>query len=99
MVVRILPAAERVCRVGEVAEVMAAPELLVVDPMAALDLPVLLGPPWADVAMADPRGLDREREGEGEFLAVVILKAPDIERKGVAQFGEKSVARLAVEVR
>ena len=98
MVVRMLLTAERLCGRREVAEVMLPPELLVVDPMAPLDLPVLLWPSWSDVAMADPDRLDRERKGRGEFLAVVILESPDGEGKGLAQLGEKSVACLVVEV-
>ena len=44
VVVRMLPLAEGVCSASEVAEVMPAPEFLVIDPIAALNFPVLLGP-------------------------------------------------------
>jgi hypothetical protein len=44
VVVRMLPLAEDVCSASEVAEVMPAPEFLVIDPIAALNFPVLLGP-------------------------------------------------------
>jgi hypothetical protein len=44
VVVRMLPLAEGACSASEVAEVMPAPEFLVIDPIAALNFPVLLGP-------------------------------------------------------
>ena len=44
VVVRMLPLAEGVCSASEVAEVIPAPEFLVIDPIAALNFPVLLGP-------------------------------------------------------
>ena len=40
-----------------------AVELLGVDPVAPLDLPVQVRAPRADAAVGDPRGLTGEREG------------------------------------
>jgi hypothetical protein len=40
-----------------------APEFFVIDSMAALDLAILLRASRPDVSMADPRFLDRKREG------------------------------------
>ena len=85
MVVRRFPAAEGHRGLLEALELVAAPELLVVDPMAPLDFPVLLGPLWSHKAMVDARGLRREREGQGEILVVIALKASDDEGEGLAQ--------------
>src|SRR5947209_9716457 len=57
----------------EVLEALAAPELLLVDPVAAFHLAVLFRTPRADVAMPDPAALYREDEGERELRAVIGL--------------------------
>jgi methyl-accepting chemotaxis protein len=47
------------------------PELLLVDPMTALDLAVLLRAARLDVAMPDPEGLHGQRKSKGELMPVV----------------------------
>src|SRR5262249_6623655 len=61
----------------EALELVAAPELLVVDSVTPFDLAVLLRPARPDVAMADPRRFHRERELEGELPAAVALQPAD----------------------
>ena len=49
----------------EVRETLSAPELLLVDPVAAFHLAVLFRTPRADVAMPDPAALYREAKANG----------------------------------
>jgi len=56
---------------GEVVESLTAPELLVVNPMTALDLAVLLWAPGLDVAVPDAQRLHGEGKGEGKLMPVV----------------------------
>src|SRR5207244_3340956 len=62
VVVRSLPCPKGGGRLVEVCKPMASPKLLLVDPMAALHLPVLLGPPRPNVAMPDAGRFDRKDE-------------------------------------
>jgi hypothetical protein len=55
----------------EILELLPAPELLLIDAVAAFDLAVLLGAPRLDVPVPDAQGLDRQGEREREFVAVV----------------------------
>jgi uncharacterized protein len=48
----------------EVGEALPAPELLLIDPMAALDFAVLLGAPGPNVPVPDPGGFNPQHEGE-----------------------------------
>src|SRR5437867_485849 len=73
----------------EVLEGLAAPELLLVDPVAAFHLAVLFRTPRADVAMLDPAALYREDEGERELRAVIGLDLANGEWKGADDFGDE----------
>ena len=73
VVVSALPASEGFSGRLEVLEAVPPPELLVVDPMAALNLAVLLRAPGPNVSVADPGGLDPEHEGKRELLPMVAL--------------------------
>jgi hypothetical protein len=68
---------------------MAAPEFLVVDAMAPLDLPILLWAARLDVFVANACGLDRQLEGERKFRAVVALQLADGKRQIAAEFSEE----------
>ncbi len=65
----------------EVREALPAPELLLIDPMAAFDFAVLLRPAGPNVPVADPGGFDPQHEGKGELWPVVTLQlsAPMVE--------------------
>jgi len=56
-------------------EVVLAPELLLVDPMAPFDFPVLLRMSRFDVAVSDAGGLDGQLERQREFGTVVPSEA------------------------
>src|SRR5262245_21795976 len=71
IVIRPLPIPERHRGGVEVREALAAPELLVVDAVAPLDLPVLLRPSGADIPMPNAGRFHRERKRERELAAVV----------------------------
>jgi hypothetical protein len=71
VVVDLLPVPDRLRRFLEAGKLVATPELLVIDPVATLNLAVLLRPARPDVPVADPRLLDTQREGQGELGAVV----------------------------
>ena len=73
-VVSPLPPEQRLRRHIERGEGVARPEFLVVDTVAAFDLAVLLGASGFDVAVANTRLLDGQREGQREFGAVVALQ-------------------------
>src|SRR5437867_1846538 len=79
VVVRSLPCPKGGGRLVEVCKPMASPKLLLVDPMAALHLPVLLGPPRPNVAMPDAGRFDRKDEIERKLSAVVALQLADPE--------------------
>ena len=55
----------------EIGESLPPPELLLIDPMTALDLAVLLRAARLDVAMPDPEGLHGQRKSQGELMPVV----------------------------
>src|SRR5205823_12964475 len=74
VVVNLLPVPDRLRRLLEAGKLVPTPELLVIDPMATLNLAVLLRPARPDVPVPDPRLLDTQREGQGELGAVVILE-------------------------
>src|SRR5882724_1525555 len=78
---------------------MPAPELLVVDAVAALDLAVLLRTARADVAVANPGALDRQDEGERELGAVVSLNLANRKREGPDELSEEAETREHVEPR
>lgn len=80
VVVRPFPRLEGGHRGGEIRERGPAPELLLVDPDAALDLPVQLGPPRPDVPMVDPGRLDGQGKREGELGAAVGMELADRKR-------------------
>ena len=64
VVVTPLPRLESEGRIVKGPEGVTLPELLVVDPMRALDLAVLVGRARADVPVADiPPGPERQRSG------------------------------------
>ena len=71
MVVSGLPPAQADGSRIEIGELLAPPELLLVDPMTALDLAVLLRAARLDVAMPDPEGLHGQGKGKGELMPVV----------------------------
>ena len=77
----------------EVREALPAPELLLIDPMAAFDFAVLLRPAGPNVPVADPGGFDPQHERKGELLPVVTLQALDGERKGPPELGQEGEAR------
>ncbi len=71
MVVSGLPPAQADSSRFEIGEVLAPPELLLVDPMTTLDLAVLLRAARLDIAMPDPERLHGQRKGKGELMPVV----------------------------
>src|SRR5262249_24873696 len=52
--------------------------------------------PGADVAMADPRGLHGQREGEREFLTVVALQTANRKGKGPLELVQEGQAAAGV---
>ena len=81
----------------EIGESLPPPELLLVDPMTALDLAVLLRAARLDVAMPDPEGLHGQGKGEGELMPVVTLELADPEGKRPAQFSQERQAGALVQ--
>src|SRR5215475_6672000 len=81
----------------EVVEAPAAPELLLIDSVAAFDLAVLLRTSRLDVAMADPQRLHGERKGKRELLPVVALQLPDSEGEPPAELGQEGETRTLVQ--
>ena len=77
LVVEALPVAERDVRGGESLEAVPTPELLGINPVAPLDLAVLVRPAGLDVSMADPPALDGEEEGERELCVSIRLQLPN----------------------
>src|SRR5262249_53906079 len=53
--------------------------------------------PGADVAMADPRGLHGQREGEREFLTVVALQTANRKGKGPLERVQEGPAAAGVQ--
>jgi hypothetical protein len=92
VVVVSFPGEETIDGGSESIEPLATPEFFLVDPVTAFDLPVLLGAPWPDVAMPNPRRLDRQCEGERKLVAVIALQLPDPE--GDARQSSRRNARL-----
>src|ERR1044071_8355466 len=78
---------------------MPAPELLVVDAMAALDLAVLLRTARTDVAVAHTGTLDGQEEGERELGTVVGLNLANGKWKGPDDLREETETREHVEPR
>src|SRR5947208_6258721 len=76
---------------------MASPELFLVDAMATLHLPVLLGPPWPNKAMPDTSRLDCEHKVEGKPSAVVALQLADPEGKRALELGQERQAGVLVQ--
>ena len=99
MVVSSLPFAKFRLRVDSVREVVAAPEFLAVDAMAALDFPVLLRPTWLDVAVAHASRLHGQLKRERKLRPVVALDLPNGEREGVRQLAQKIEAGVVIESR
>ena len=81
----------------KVREALAPPELLLVDPMAPLDLAVLLRAPGPDVPVPDPGSFDAQYEGERELLPVVALQPLDGKREGLPELGEERQARAVMK--
>src|SRR6266567_6329331 len=73
----------------EILEALPPPELLLINPMAPLDLAVLLRAPGPHVPVLDPGGFDSQHEAEGELLPVVALQPLDGEREGPSELREK----------
>lgn len=96
MIVAPFPGEHGLGRGGEALEGGAAPEFFLINPMTAFDVAVLLGTPRLDVTQPQPRLLDREREGEREFGAVVDLQFPEGKRECGLERGEERVAGLRV---
>src|SRR6266850_1499285 len=97
-VVSPLPPKQRLRRRIERGEVVARPEFLVVDTVAAFDLAVLLGATGFDVAVANTCLLDGQREGQREFGTVVALQAAHRERHRAAEFRKEVEARALVQL-
>ena len=74
VVVALLPPREWTFGIVLCVEVMATPELLVIDAMAPFDLAILLRAPRFDVAMTNAGRFDRQLERERELAAVVALQ-------------------------
>ena len=72
-IVGALPMGQRCSRGLEVQEALPSPELLVVDTVAPLHLPVLLGAPRLDAPMPDARLLHPEDKVQRELCAVIGL--------------------------
>src|SRR6266536_1215018 len=88
-VVARLPRTEGARGFGEGAEGGAAPELLVVDAVAAFDFAVLLGAPRLDVPVSEAGELDGQHKVEREFGAVIGLHLLDREGQYLAELGEE----------
>jgi len=71
VVVVSLPGTEAKIGCIEIVEPPASPELLLVDPVAAFDLPFLLGATGLDVPMPDLQRLHGQRKGKRKLLPVV----------------------------
>ncbi len=84
-IVAVLPHGEVPDRDVTVFAGVAGPEFLAVDPVAAFDLPVLLGPPWPNVADAHPTLLTGERESQRTLSAVVHLTLAHLKRERVSE--------------
>ena len=97
IVVPRLPLAQPRGRRLKVRELLASPELLVIDPVTAFHLSVLLRPSRADVAMADPRRLHGQRELERKLPPVVALEAPNGKGKGAPELGQEGQAGPVVQ--
>src|SRR5205823_11309518 len=81
----------------EVCKPMAPPKLLLVDPMATLHLPVLLGPPRPNVAMPDAGRFDRKHEVEGKLSAVIALQLADPEGERPLELDQERQAGALVK--
>ena len=98
VVVGPLPSTERRGRLVEIGELVPPPKLFLVDAVAAFDLAVLLGPPWADVTVSDPGGFDAEDELERKLLSVVALQFSDGERHRPPDLSQKRQADALVQL-
>src|SRR5258705_4311384 len=83
-IVGALPMGQRCSRGLEIQEALPSPELLVVDAVAPLHLPVLLGAPRLDVPMPDARLLHPEDKVQRELCAVISLHRVDRKREALA---------------
>src|SRR5205814_4631695 len=97
VVVPSLPCSKGAGRLVEVCKPVASPKLLLVDPMATLHLPVLLGPPRPNVAMPDAGRFDRKHEVERKLSAVVALQLADPEGKRPLELDQKRQAGASVK--
>jgi hypothetical protein len=75
---------------------MTTPEFLVVNAMAVLDLPVLLGPSGLDIAMPDARRLEGAHDRERKFHPVVALELPNRERHRRLHLAEEIEAGVLI---
>ena len=104
-VVVLLPGPSRALCLAVAGEALPARELLVVDAVAALDLPVLLRAPGPDVAVAvlDPGFFDRQPERQGKLVAVVRLELSYPEGKRALELTKEvdavPMVQPAIEVR
>src|SRR5205823_6539202 len=91
------PCSKGAGRLVEVCKPMAPPKLLLVDPMATLHLPVLLGPPRPNVAMPDAGRFDRKHEVEGKLSAVIALQLADPEGERPLELDQERQAGALVK--
>src|SRR5262245_53053287 len=96
MVVVPLPGAEADGGRVEIIKPLASPEFFLIDPVATLDLAVLLGTPWLDVAVPDPQRLNGQREAEWKLVPVVALELADLEGKRPADLRQEGETRALV---
>lgn len=89
MVVGVLPSWECPRRLFVGAKIVAAPELLLVDPMAALHLPVLLGTAGPDISMVDSGLCYGERKRQGKFGSIVGLELLDGKGEGAPELAQE----------
>lgn len=96
-VVDAFPLAERPVGGAERLERIPAPELFGIDPMAPLDVAVLVRPAGLDVPVTDALTLDGQEEGEGKLRSAVHLQLVDGERERPRELAEELEAREHVE--
>lgn len=99
VVVDALPLAEMRLGLVQRRELMAAPELFVIDAVAGFDLATLLGPARLDVAVANAVGLDGEAEGQRKLCPVVALELPNREREHLLELLKEVQAHVLIEPR
>jgi hypothetical protein len=96
MVVSPFPMRERDIRVAPCREDVSIPELLLIDAMTALNLPVLLRASGLDIPMPNACSLDCPFESQREFGAVVALKFSDGKGQVPAELLDEVQARVLI---